>query len=204
LSLNIDEATGDDVPNIYYKQLGNRNYMSPLGFDFSIARFPKVSFFSNSASIPEISIGGAEQANYLKSLMHPGDRVEYGELPIQFLVDEDMLNYTLIHNWITGLGFPESMQQFVDWTTDETGQRDLKLQYSDATLKVLNSNYNTIAQVKFWDLYPTTLSTLEFTATDTDINYLTANVTFNYLYFQILDKDGKELSPDYVNQALLR
>jgi len=178
--------------------------MSPIGFDFSIARFPKVSFFSNSASIPEISIGGANQANYLKSIMHPGDRVEYGELPIQFLVDEDMLNYTLIHNWITGLGFPESMQQFVDWTTDETGQRDLKLQYSDATLKVLNSNYNTIAQVKFWDLYPTTLSTLEFTATDTDINYLTANVTFNYLYFQILDKDGKELSPEYVNQALLR
>lgn len=176
--------------------------MSPIGFDFSIARFPKVSFFSNSASIPEVSIGGAEQSNYLKSIMHPGDRVEYGDLPIQFLVDEDMLNYTLIHNWITGLGFPESMQQFVDWTTDETGQRDLKLQYSDATLKVLNSNYNTIAQVKFWDLYPTSLSTLEFTATDTDINYLTANVTFNYLYYQILDKDGNELSPDYVNQSL--
>lgn len=176
--------------------------MSPIGFDFSIARFPKVSFFSNSASIPEVSIGGAEQSNYLKSIMHPGDRVEYGDLPIQFLVDEDMLNYTLIHNWITGLGFPESMQQFVDWTTDETGQRDLKMQYSDATLKVLNSNYNTIAQVKFWDLYPTSLSTLEFTATDTDINYLTANVTFNYLYYQILDKDGNELSPDYVNQSL--
>lgn len=190
------------MANIYYKQLNNRNYMSPIGFDFSIARFPKVSFFSNSASIPEVSIGGAEQSNYLKSIMHPGDRVEYGDLPIQFLVDEDMLNYTLIHNWITGLGFPESMQQFVDWTTDETGQRDLKLQYSDATLKVLNSNYNTIAQVKFWDLYPTSLSTLEFTATDTDINYLTANVTFNYLYYQILDKDGNELSPDYVNQSL--
>jgi len=191
------------MAGIYYKQLDNRNYMSPIGFEFSIARFPKVSFFSNTASIPEVSIGGAEQANYLKQLMHPGDRVEYGELPIQFLVDEDMLNYTLIHNWITGLGFPQSMQQFVEWTTDEQGQRDLKLQYSDATLKILNSNYNTIAQIKFWDLYPTSLSTLEFTATDTDINYLTANVTFSFLYYQILDKDGQALSPDYVNQSLL-
>lgn len=178
--------------------------MSPIGFEFSIARFPKVSFFSNTASIPEVSLGGAEQANYLKQLMHPGDRVEYGELPVQFLVDEDMLNYTLIHNWITGLGFPQSMQQFVEWTTDEQGQRDLKLQYSDATLKILNSNYNTIAQIKFWDLYPTSLSTLEFTATDTDINYLTANVTFSFLYYQILDKDGQALSPDFVNQSLQR
>ena len=190
------------MANIYYKQLDNRNYMSPIGFSFSIARFPKVSFFSNTASIPEISLGGASQSNYLKELMHPGDRVEYGELPIQFLVDEDMLNYTLIHNWMVGLGFPESMAQYREWVTNESGQRDEGLQYSDATLKILNSNYNTTAQINFWDLYPTSLSTLEFTATDTDINYLTANVTFSYLYYQILDKDGQPLTPDYVNQSL--
>ena len=101
--------------------------MSPLGFDFSIGRFPKVSFFANTASLPQISLGGAEQSNYLKQLMHPGDRVEYGELPIQFLVDEDMINYTLIHNWMTGLGFPESCEQFLEFTTDKEGKRDLGL-----------------------------------------------------------------------------
>jgi len=114
-----------------------------------------------------------------------------------------MLNYSLIHNWITGLGFPESMKQFADFTTDDQGQRDLKLQYSDATLGILNSNYNTIAKIKFWDIYPTSLSPLEFTATDTDINYLTASVSFQYTYYQILDKDGDALTPDYVNQSLL-
>ena len=178
--------------------------MSPVGFEFSIARFPKVSFFANTASLPQISLGGAEQANYLKSLMHPGDRVEYGELPISFLVDEDMLNYSLIHNWMTGLGFPQSMKQFVDLTTDRDGKTDLKLQYSDATLKILNSNYNSIAQLKFWDIYPTSLSSLEFSAGETDINYFVANVTFNFLYMQILDKDGSPLTPDYVNQPLQR
>jgi len=186
------------MADIYYKQLDNRNYMNPIGFSFTIARFPKVSFFSNSASIPSISLGGAEQSNYLKSIFHPGDRVEYGELPIEFLVDEDMLNYTLIHNWITGLGFPESMQQFVDFTTDDEGRRDLLLQYSDATLKILNSNYNTAAEVRFWDLFPTSLSAIDFTATDTDVNYFTATVTFNYLYMQILDKNGEPLTPSYI------
>ena len=190
--------------NIYYKQLDNRNYMSPIGFQFSIARYPKVSFFSNKAGLPEISLGGAEQPNYLKQIMHPGDRVEYGELNIEFLVDEDMLNYTLIHNWMTGLGFPDSPQQFKDITTDNSGQDDMKLQYSDGTLGILNSNYNTIARVKFWDLYPTSLSTLEFSATDADINYFVATTTFNFLYYQIVGKDNKPLTPDYVNQSLNR
>jgi len=190
--------------NIYYKQLDNRNYMSPIGFQFSIARYPKVSFFSNKAGLPEISLGGAEQPNYLKQIMHPGDRVEYGELNIEFLVDEDMLNYTLIHNWMTGLGFPNSPQQFQDITTDSSGQDDMKLQYSDGTLGILNSNYNTIARVKFWDLYPTSLASLEFTATEADINYFVATATFNFLYYQILDKDNKPLTPEYVNQSLNR
>ncbi len=136
--------------------------------------------------------------------MHPGDRVEDGELPVSVLVDEDMLNYSLIHNWMTGLGFPKSMAQFDEFTSGPDGQRDLKLQYSDATLKVLNSNYNTIAQLKFWDLYPTSLSSLEFTASDTDVNYLVANTTFSYLYMQILDKDGEPLTPDYVDTVLQR
>ena len=173
--------------------------MSPIGFEFSIARFPKVSFFCNTASLPQITLGGAEQSNYLKELMHPGDRVQYGELPINFLVDEDMLNYTLIHNWITGLGFPRSTSEFVDWTTDRTDGRDLKLQYSDATLSILNSNYNSIAKVKFWDIFPTSLSSLDFTATDTDINYFQASTTFNFMYMQILDKEGQPLTPDYIN-----
>ena len=176
--------------------------MSPIGFSFSIARFPKVSFFSNKAMLPGLSLGTAEQSNYLKQIMHPGDRVEYGELSIEFLVDEDMLNYTLIHNWITGLGFPESMKQFLDFTTDDSNDRDMKLQYSDATLGILNSNYNRVVQVKFWDLFPTSLSTLEFTATDTDINYFTASATFNYLYYQILDDKGNALTPDYIGQSL--
>lgn len=190
--------------NIYYKQLDNRNYMSPIGFTFSLARFPKVSFFSNKAALPQITLGTAGQSNYLKDIMHPGDRLEYGDFNIEFLVDEDMQNYTLIHNWMTGLGFPETPQQFKDVTTSDGNVRDFKLQYSDATLGILNSNYNTIANVKFWDLFPISLSTLEFTATDTDINYLVANVTFNYLYYQILDKEGKPLTPEYINQSLQR
>ena len=45
------------------------------------------------------------QPNYLKSLDVPGGLIEYGDLSLRFLVDEDMVNYTTVHNWITGLDF---------------------------------------------------------------------------------------------------
>lgn len=190
--------------NIYYKQLDNRNYLSPIGFRFSIARFPKVSFFCNRASIPEISLGVANQPSYLKGIPQTGDTVQYGQLPINFIVDEDLVNYSLIHNWITGIGFPRDASQFEDITTDDQGVRDYKLQYSDVSLTILNSNYNEVANVKFWDAFPVSLSTLDFTATDTDINYLTATATFEYTYHELLGTDNKPLRPDYVNQSLQR
>ena len=61
------------MASIYDKQIKNRNYLSPTGFLFALERCPKVSFFSNSVSLPEINLGVAEQPTYLKNLPRPGD-----------------------------------------------------------------------------------------------------------------------------------
>ena len=38
----------------FTNQLENRNYLSPVGFKFTLAKEPKVSFFCTSSKIPEI------------------------------------------------------------------------------------------------------------------------------------------------------
>ena len=98
-----------------------------------------------------------------------------------------------IHNWLTGLGFPETAQQFANFTTNEDGLRDQKEAFSDGTLRILNSNYRDTALVKFKDLFPISLSSLEFESSDTDINYFTADVTFKYTVYNILGTDGNPL-----------
>ena len=65
-----------------------------------------------------------------------------------------MENYKIIHDWITGLGFPETAQQFKDVTTDKDGIREMNEQFADGTLRILNSNFNEIAKVKFLDMFP--------------------------------------------------
>ena len=176
----------------FTKQIQNRNFLSPVGFTFSLAKEPKVSFFCNSARIPELSLGTAIQPTYLKDIDIPEDKLTFGDFSLRFLVDEDMTNYMEIHNWMTGLGFPEIASQFTDIIT-EGSITDMKYQYSDGTLGILNSNYNTVAQVRFKDLFPVSLTSLEFDATQTDIQYFTADVTFKYTVYVITDSQNRRL-----------
>ena len=172
-------------------QIGNRNFLSPIGFKFSLSKTPKVNFFCNSARIPEIVLGTAVQPSYLKDIEVPGDKLQYGDFALRFLVDEELENYMAIHNWLTGLGYPETPKEFKDLTTDSDNQRESKEAFSDGSLHILNSNYRDVAIVKFSDLFPTSLTSLEFEATDTDINYFTAEVTFKYTVYNIVAADGR-------------
>ena len=96
-----------------------------------------------------------------------------------------------VHNWLKGVGFPETPQQFTDLTTDSDGIRDEKEVFSDGSLHILNSNFQNVAIVKFQDLFPVGLTSLEFDATETDINYFTAEVVMRYTVYNIFDTDAR-------------
>lgn len=181
------------MASAFDNQIQNRNFLSPIGFNFNLTKYPKVSFFCNSARIPEINLGLANQPSYLKNIDVPGDIITYGDLTLKFLVDENLENYMAIHNWITGLGFPETPQEFKDITTNDDGIRSLNEQFSDGTLSVLNSNYNVVAKVRFKDLFPMAITSLEFDASVTDIQYFTAEATFKYTVYNILDTNNDPL-----------
>jgi hypothetical protein len=176
----------------FNKQLSNRNFLSPVGFEFSLAKYPKVSFFCNTAKIPQIILQTVSEPTYLKQIDIPSDQLEYSDLTLRFLVDEDLVNYKTMHNWLTSLGFPESTEQYADML-NEDGVRDPLNFYSDGTLIILNSNYNPKAQVKFKDLFPVSLTSLDFNATATDIQYFTAEVSFKYTVYNILNMQNKPL-----------
>ena len=167
------------------KQIANRNFLSGVGFKFNLTKFPKVDFFSNSARIPELNLELTNQSSYLKNIDIPGERLTYGDLTLRFLVDENMENYLSVYNWLTGLGFPETTREFADLIKDKDGQRDPKEAFCDGTLRILNSNYREVAKVKFKDLFPISLSSLDFDATNTDVQFFTAEATFKYTVYKL-------------------
>ena len=167
------------------KQIQNRNFLSGVAFKFNLAKFPKVDFFSNSAIIPVLNLELAQQSSYLKNIDVPGERLTYGDFTLRFLVDENMENYKSVYDWLTGLGFPETTKEFADIIKDSDGQTDPKEAFCDGTLRILNSNYREVAKVKFSDLFPISLTSLDFDATNTDVQFFTAEATFKYTLYKL-------------------
>ncbi len=185
------------VENAYKRQIENRNFLAPTGFKLVLNRSPKVAFFSNAANIPGITLGEAIQPTYLKDIPTPGDKIVFDDFTVRFLVDEDLKNYMELQKWIRGLGYPESLQEIYDLQNEE---RDITTKsshmmdiYSDGTLTVLGSSQNAIFKILFRDLWPYSLTTLQFDATDTDVNYFTAEVGFKYTIYNITDISGDTL-----------
>ena len=184
------------MAGFYDSQIQNRNFLSPTGFRFTLTRTPKVAFFANSANIPDLNLGVANQPSYLKDIDVPGDKLQFGDFSLRFLVDEDLKNYMEIQNWMRGLGYPESVKEIIDFQNEESRtiipDKTMNI-YSDGSLIILTSNNNINFKVNFENMFPTFLSTLDFSAVDNDVEYFTADVTFKYTIYNITDVNGVRL-----------
>ena len=175
----------------------NRNFLSPVGFKFALKRTPGVAYFCNEANIPDMSLSIAEQPTYLRDIPLPGDKIDFGDLSLRFMVDEDLTNYMEIQNWIRGLGYPERVSEYQDlekkaYIQQTFGKKRQDI-YSDGTLQILSNNLVPKFQVIFDDLFPYSISTVTFDATDTDIEYFTAEVSFKYTLYTLTNLEGKPL-----------
>ena len=178
------------------------DYSSPTQFRFGINQLPKVEFFTTSANLPGISLGELVIPTPYTDIPIVGDKITYENLSISFIVDEFLENYISIHNWLIGIGFPSDRQQFTTFrsTTSNTanagggGNTDIgkvgkttadRPLYSDATLTILSNKNNPIVEVNFHNVYPISLSALDFSQSATDVEYMTASAEFAYQIYEI-------------------
>ena len=147
------------------RQPDKLDYASPTQFRFGIHQLPKVEFFVTAVNLPGISLGTATLATPYKDIPMPGEKLDYDNLTLDFLVDEYLENYISLHNWMTGLGFPESGKQFETFR-DVTSNTPAKItstkraeaigtvipdrsMYSDEFIMILSNKNNPILQVNF-------------------------------------------------------
>ena len=179
------------------------DYASPTQFKFSINQLPKVEFFTVAANIPDLSLSDVVIPTPFKQIPVLGQNLTYGNLSLTFIVDEFLENYRELHEWLTGIGFPKSRQQFKDFrsNTSNTGSPSATpvqdvgkvgktvpdaAMFSDATLTVLSNKNNPIVEVRFSNLYPVSLGALEFNQGATDVEYLTTSADFTYQLYEIV------------------
>ena len=191
--------------NIINREPTKLDYASPIQFRFKMTKIPKVEFFVQTANIPGISLGTATAVTPLYDYPIPGDKINFQTLDISFLVDENLNNYKELHDWISGLGFPSNHQQFADLqataadrfpgsTASSVAMGSKRTPaplaeggiYSDATLTVLNSKNIAKTEIRFKNVYPTSLGSLSYDIKASDVDYLQVQASFNYLHYDII------------------
>ena len=167
----------------------NTSFLSPIGFKFQLNNFPEVNYFVQSASLPGISISSISVPTPLKAIDLAGDEVNFEELTIKFIVDENMKNWLAIYDWIIGLGFPTEEGQAKYKKLAATSELT-----TDAVLTVLTSNMNPQIHFRFKDTFPLTLSSIAFDSGGTDVEYVTADVSFRYDVYTVENLLNNETS----------
>ena len=190
--------------NIQTRQPDKMDYASPVQFRFKIAKLPQVEFFIQTVNLPGISMGTGTVPTPLYDYPVPGDEISFQSLDISFLVDENLNNYKELHDWISGLGFGKSHDDFADLQATAADRFPGSTKgslvagveipaplseggiYSDATLTILNSKNIAKTEVRFQNVFPTSIGSLSYDVQASDIDYLKAQASFSYINYDIV------------------
>ena len=176
------------------------DYATGTQWRLAFNRLPKATWICTAANIPGISLGEAQYPTPMLDTFVTGDKLTFDTLNITFIVDEELENYREIWDWMVGIGAPVNHDQWAtaltkgdsavrQFGTDDADPRtkvtyEESNLYSDATLIVYNSKNMPKVEVKFKNMFPTTLSSLEYSQALTDVEYFTATASFRYLYYE--------------------
>lgn len=152
----------------------NLNFLTPVSFKLTMDRqkFPNAEYTVQTLFIPDLTVTPARMATPQRNIPIDGDKIEYSPVTMTFLIDEEMLNYQEIHDWMLGQ---------VTVADDKAYRKE-----RDVTISILSSHNNVTRQIQMVDAFPVSLSALPFDITVTDVQYLTAQVTFEYSYYKML------------------
>ena len=150
----------------------NKNYLSPVGFSFKIdsTTYPNLEYFCVGATLPGLSLSSVPAPYRGVNLDFTGDRLAFEDLAIRANITENMENYIETFDWMHNLS----------QTTNAEGFK------ADATLLVLTSHNHVIKQIKFKDVFPTSLSTVEFDAQADTVEYVQMDISFAYTNFEFI------------------
>lgn len=169
----------------------NKDLLQSTKFRLSFERLKGATYFCQTANIPGLNLTEVPRNTPFIDLYVPGEKLYYDTFNITFLIDEDLQDWIQLHNWIRSMTFPVDFQEYRDLdklssaSLNRSSSR-LPPQYTDASLSIFTNKNNPNYRVEFKDLFPTSLSTIQFSTMDSAENIITADATFRFSYYNIV------------------
>ena len=170
-------AAGSTVPD-------NLNYLSNISFRLTMQDAPSLTWFCQAANVPGVSLEAIDVFTPYVTTPFAGNKVNFEELSVRFIVDEHMKNWIEIYDRIIALGLAEGGENYrlLKAQSDLT-QRGGTV--STLVLTILTSAMNPQMEFHFYEAFPISLSALDFDSANTDLEYFTATVGFRYTNYEI-------------------
>ena len=167
-------------PNtIERRQPSSTNYLFQTYFRFNIPQFTDVNYFCQRVTLPGFgAVGSQSIPTRFSDIKVPNHKVSFDDLQITFLVDENMANWRQIQEWMKTIYLVRDFKNY---------EKNTKDHYKDADLMILNSAMNSKLHVRFNQIFPVSLSGLDFDSSVTDFTPFTATATFAYDTYEFVN-----------------
>lgn len=148
----------------------NKNFLQPTGFRIIIERenYGNLEFFAQSVNHPGSTVTAVEVAiPRVTGLPVPGDTINYGELTLSLILDEDLTAYKEVQKWLE----------------DSVYGVGGAIPYHDIKIIVLTSHNNFCAEILYKNCIPISLGAIELASQAGDVTYVNFDVSFRFSEF---------------------
>ena len=205
----VDTGTTDALA----RQPETFDYSQSNQFKIYLPIFPTTEWFVVRANIPGVTLGQASQYTPFVDIAVVGDKLQYDNFNMTFMVDESLQNYMEMYNWVKNIGFPFSgkdqfnklprpdnidrskgtksqirrfKQDITDHgTADATVPTSDRNLYTDIKMTVLTSKNNPIANVTIYDAFPISLGNIDYSQQESDTDYAVCEASFAFSWFDV-------------------
>ena len=164
----------------------DQNLLQASTFQVTFSRLPYPTFFVQQANLPGISTVPPEQTTTFVTVPKAPGHMTYERFVMTFAVDEELWSWTSIQDWLKGMTIPDNFQEYRNLSLQQRLQMQSEFpQYSDAILTILSNKNNPILSVQFKDMFPISLSSIQFDTKQDASNIITATAVFAYATYYV-------------------
>jgi hypothetical protein len=179
---------------VLVKQPTNTSLLQKTKYIFTMPRINNTQYFLQEAMIPGINLPALSRPTSVVDIYVPGNKLEYEQFQMNFLVDAELKSWRDIHDWMRRLTTTVSNAEYKQlWRRDTVINKNVTSenisesmpQYADGIMTVMSNLNNPKFRIKYVNLFPIALSDIQFASTDSAEDIITATATFRYDYYDI-------------------
>jgi len=157
----------------------NTSLLQTTKFTFIIPELPFARYFCQTVSLPGVSTSAVTIPTPFSETFRHGDKLIYETFSINAIIDEDLRVWEETYRWLISMTKPTNFKEY--------GKRasipaDI---YYDGLLTINTNANNPNLRIKFKNVHPTSLGSIQFNTAENAETVPTADIAFRYDYFDI-------------------